>query len=104
MKKRKIISVLLLIVGVYLSIAFVLKIEFPQGLEGYFRRAYYNQFGPLVLSIELLIASYYLFIGYNKTNFALALFGYTALLDPFFNQIGLLNSIVPIYGTLILSV
>ena len=104
MKKRKLISVLLLIVGVALSIAFLLKIEFPQGLEGYFKRAYYNQFGPLVLSVELLIASYYLFIGHKKTNFTLALFGFTALLDPIFNQIGLFNSIVPLYGTVILSV
>ena len=104
MKKRKLISVLLLIVGVALSIAFLLKIEFPQGLESYFKRAYYNQFGPLVLCVELLIASYYLFIGHKKTNFTLALFGFTALLDPIFNQIGLFNSIVPLYGTVILSV
>ena len=104
MKKRKLISVLLLIVGVVLSIAFILKIDFPQGLEGYFKRAYYNQFGPLVLSVELLIAGYYLFIGHKKTNFTLALFGFTALLDPIFNQIGLFNSIVPLYGTVILSV
>lgn len=104
MKKRKLISVLLLIVGVVLSIAFILKIDFPQGLEGYFKRAYYNQFGPLVLSVELLIAGYYLLIGHKKTNFTLALFGFTALLDPIFNQIGLFNSIVPLYGTVILSV
>lgn len=104
MKKRQRISVLLLIVGVALSIAFILKIDFPQGLEGYFKRAYYNQFGPLVLSVELLIAGYYLFIVHKKTNFTLALFGFTALLDPIFNQIGLFNSIVPLYGTLILSV
>ena len=103
MKTRKLISVLLLIVGVVLSIAFILKIDFPQGLEGYFKRAYYNQFGPLVLSVELLIAGYYLFIGHKKTNFTLALFGFTALLDPIFNQIGLFNSIVPLYDTVILS-
>lgn len=104
MKKRKRISVLLLIVGVALSIAFIVKIDFPQGLEGYFKRAYYNQFGPLVLSVELLIAGYYLFIGHKKTNFTLALFGFTALLDSIFNQIGLFISIVPFYGTVILSV
>ena len=103
MKKRKLISVLLLIVGVALSIAFIFNIDFPQGLEGYFKRAYYNQFGPLVLSVELLIAGYYLFIGHKKTNFTLALFGFTALLDPIFNQIGLFNSIVPLYDTVILS-
>ena len=104
MKKRKIISILLLIIGAALSVAFIVKIEFPQGFEAYFKREYYNQFGPLAISIELLIASYYLFIGHKKTNFTLALFGFTALLDPLFNQIGLFNSIVPLYGTIILSI
>ena len=104
MKKRKIIALLLLIIGAALSVAFILKIEFPQGFEAYFKREYYNQFGPLAISVELLIASYYLFIGHKKTNFTLALFGFTALLDPLFNQIGIFNSLVPLYGTIILSI
>ena len=104
MKKRKIISLLLLIIGLALSVTFIIKFEFPQGLESYFKREYYNQFGPLAISVELLIASYYLFIGHKKTNFTLALFGFTALLDPFFNQIKLFNSIVPLYGTIIFSI
>lgn len=37
-------------------------------------------------------------------NFTFALFGFTALLDPLFNQIGLFKSIVPLYGTIILLV
>lgn len=104
MKKRKSVALLLLIIGIALSVAFIIRIEFPQGFEAYFKREYYNQFGPLAISIELLIASYYLFIGHKKTNFTLALFGFTALLDPLFNQIGLFNSIVPLYGTIILSI
>jgi hypothetical protein len=104
MKKRKLISLLLLLVGVVLSVAFLLWIEFPQGFEAYFKREYYNQFGPLAISIELLLAGYYFFIGHKKTNFALALFGFTALLDPLFNQLGLFDSIVPLYGTIILSI
>ncbi|MFC0605410.1 hypothetical protein [Winogradskyella pulchriflava] len=104
MKKRKTIALLLFIIGIVLSTAFIIKIEFPQGFEAYFKREYYNQFGPLAISVELLIASYYLFIGHKKTNFTLALFGFTALLDPIFNQIGIFNSIVPLYGTIILSV
>ena len=104
MKKRKTIALLLLIIGLALSVAFIMKIEFPQGFEAYFKREYYNQFGPLAISVELLIASYYLFIGHKKANFTLALFGFTALLDPLFNQIGLFVSIVPLYGTIILSI
>ncbi|WP_111684161.1 hypothetical protein [Winogradskyella tangerina] len=104
MNKRKAISLLLLLIGTALSIAFLLNIDFPQGIEPYFKRAYYNQFGPLAISIELVIASYYLFKGDKKTNFALALFGFTALLDPFFDQIGLFDSLVPLYGTIILVI
>lgn len=104
MKKRKIIALLFLIIGISLSVAFILKIDFPQGFETYFKREYYNQFGPLAISIELLIASYYLFLGHKKANFTLALFGFTALLDPIFDQIGLFNSIVPLYGTIILLI
>lgn len=104
MKKRKITSLLLLIIGLSLSVTFILKIDFPQGFEAYFKREYYNQFGPLAICVELLIASYYLFTGHKKANFTLALFGFTALLDPLFNQIGLFNSIVPLYGTIILSI
>ena len=69
----------------------------------YFRREYYNQFAPLAISVELLIAGYYLLIGHKKSNFALALFGFTAILDPVFDQIGLFESIVPLYGTITLS-
>ena len=60
MKKRKIISILLLIIGAALSVAFIVKIEFPQGFEAYFKREYYNQFGPLAISIERLQVITYL--------------------------------------------
>lgn len=102
--KRKIMALILSLIGVLLSIAFFVKIEFPQGFENYFKREYYNQFGPIVISMELLTANYYLFIGHKNTNFALAVFGCTALLDTLFNQIGLLNSNMPLYGTIIFSI
>lgn len=104
MEKRKIISSLLFIVGLSLSIVFLANIEFPQGIEHYFKSQYYNQFGPLVISVELIIASYYLFVAHKNTNFTLALFGCTALLDGLFNQLGLLSSNMPMYGTIIISI
>jgi phosphoglycerol transferase MdoB-like AlkP superfamily enzyme len=102
-KKRKSIAAVLLIIATLLGVSFFLNIDFPQRFEAYFKRAYYNQFGPLALIVELLIAGYYLLVGHKKTNFALALFGFTTLLDPIFDQIGLFDSIVPLYGTIILS-
>ncbi|MTB50090.1 hypothetical protein [Lewinella sp. W8] len=104
MGNRKIIAWLLLAVGLSLSMAFFWAVEFPQGLEAYLSREYYGQFGPLVISVELLIAGYYLLVGDEKTNFTLALFGFTALLDPIFDHLGLFDSLVPLYGTITLLV
>lgn len=83
---------------------FIWNIEFPQGFETYFKREYYSQFGPLAISIELFIAGYYLFKERKKTNFTLALFGFTALFDAVFNLIGLFDSAIPLYGTIIFSI
>ncbi len=104
MEKRKIIALLLLIVGAFLSVAFLLNIQFSQGFETYLKREYYNQFGPLTISVELLVAGYYLFIKHEKTNFVLVLFGLTALLDPLFNLIGLFDSLMPLHGTIMLLI
>jgi len=104
MKGSKKFSILLLTIAAVLSIIFFLKIEFPQGFELYFKRAYYSQFGPLVISIELFIAGYYLFIEHQKANFALAIFGFTALFDLFFDQLGLFESLMPLYGAVILTI
>lgn len=98
MKTRKIIATVFITIAVVLGLIFYSKIDFPKGLEAYFKKEFYNQFGPLAISIELLIAGFYLYTKHPKTNFTLALFGFTALLDPFFNLIGLFTSSVPIYA------
>ncbi len=98
------VSILLLLIAITMSIVFFLKIEFPQGFDLYFKREYYSQFGPLVISIELFIAGYYLLIEHQKANFALAIFGFTALFDFIFDQIGLFKSLMPLYGTVILTI
>lgn len=101
MKTRKIIAFVFIILALALGVIFYLDIDFPRGLEAYFKREYYNQFGPLAISVELLIAGIYLFMKHTKANFALALFGFTALLDPIFNQVGLFSSMVPLYATVL---
>jgi hypothetical protein len=101
MKNRKIFAIILIIVAFVFGVKFFLEVEFPIGLEAYFKREYYGQFGPLAICIELLIAGIYLFVKHSKTNFTLALFGFTAILDPIFNLIGLFSSMVPLYATII---
>ncbi len=101
MKKRKIIASVFIIIALVLSAIFFLEIVFPKGLEGYFKTEYYGQFGPLAICVELLIAGFYLFTGNPKTNFAMALFAFTVLSDLFFNIIGLITTLVPIYALVI---
>jgi hypothetical protein len=101
MNKRKIAASILILIALIFGIIFCLKIELSYHIEAYFKKEYYTQFGPLSISIELLIAGIYLFIKHAKTNFALALFGFTALLDPFFNLIGLFTSNVSIYAMVV---
>lgn len=98
MKTRKIIAIVFIIVAIVLGVIFYTKIDFPIGLEAYLKKEFYGQFGPLAICVELLTAGFYLFIKHPKSNFTLALFGFTALLDPIFNTIGLFTSIVPTYA------
>jgi len=104
MKHRKSIALLFMLIGVALGIVFFLDISFPVGLEAYLSKDYYGQFGPLAISIELLIAGLYLFKAHKNVNFALALFGFTALLDPLFGLTGLFTSLVPIYATITFAI
>ena len=101
MTSRKIIAVIFILMALVLGTLFYLKINFPKEIGGYFNSEYYGQFGPLAISIELLIAGVYLFIKHPKANFTLALFGFTAILDPLFNLAGLFTSLVPVYAMIL---
>lgn len=98
---QKPIAILFVLIALGLGIAFFLQVEFPTGITAYFKKDYYSQFGPLAICIELLFAGYYLFKKHPKTNFALALFGFTVLLDAIFNWIGLITTMLPVYTTII---
>lgn len=99
MKSIKIIASIFIILALGYGVVSFLKIEFPVGLETYFTKEYYSQFGRIAICVELLIAGLYLFNRNTKTNFALALFGFTVLLDIIFHLLGLFSSLLPIYAT-----
>lgn len=101
MKTQKSIAISFLLIALALSVIFYLNLNLPKTIEGYFRKSYYGQLGALAIAIELMVASYYLFLGNKKANFYLALFGFTAVLDTLFHISGLLTSNVPIYGMII---
>ena len=103
MNKRKIIASIFILIALIFGFIFCLKIELSYHIEAYFKKENYTQFGPLSISIELLIAGIYLFVKHAKTNFALALFGFTALLDLFFNLTGLFTNNTSIYAIMIFT-
>ena len=102
-KRRKLIALIFIALALVLGTVFYLDLDFPSDLGGYFKKEYYGQFGPLAIAIELLIAGFHLFAHHKKANFTLALFGFTALLDPFFNLVDLFSSQVPTYATVLFA-
>lgn len=104
MKKRKLNAVIFMTIALVFAIIFYSNSVFPQNLGAYFKPKYYGQFGPIAICIELFIAGFYLYKGDKKSNFALALFAFTSLLDPIFNLAGLFGSNVPIYATIVFIV
>ncbi|WP_127137961.1 hypothetical protein [Flagellimonas oceanensis] len=104
MTKRKSNALIFMAIALVLAIVFYQNSVFPNNPEAYFNSKYYYQFGPIAICVELFIAGIYLFQGHKKSNFTLALFAFNALLDPIFNLIGLFDSNVPIYATIIFVV
>ncbi|WP_420399207.1 hypothetical protein [Flagellimonas sp.] len=103
MNTRKIVAIIFIGISLILGVLYYLGIQIPDSVEGYFEKEYYNQFGPLAIAVELLVAGVYLFKKHPKANFALALFGFTAVLDPIFNLAGLFTSMVPIYAMVLFT-
>lgn len=101
---RRSIAIIFIGIAIVLGVIFFQQIVTPAGLEVYFKWEYYNQFGPLAICVELLIAGYYLLTSHSKANFTLALFGFTALLDPIFSAFGLFSSQIPMYAILLFIV
>lgn len=101
MKARVTISLGFVLIGLAFSLLFFAQIEMPTDLRMYFRTGTYDRFGPLAISIEMLVAGCYLLFAQSKANFALAIFAFTALLDPIFNLTGIFTSLVPTYATLL---
>jgi len=104
MKIRKGIAAIFILLSVVLGVIFYTNIDNPATLLDYFKKSYYGQFGPLAICVELLTAGYYLFKGHKKSNFALALFASTALVDIILNLTGLFTSSVPHYAMVLFSI
>ena len=98
---RRLLSIAYILVGLTLGAIMYLNIDFTNGLVSYFKIGFYRQFGGIAIAVELIIAGIHLLVSHKKTNFVMALFGFTAVLDPIFSFLGILSSNVPVYGTII---
>lgn len=103
-RNRKTVAILFMFIAVAWAIFFYTRINFPQGLSGYFEKSYYGQFGPLAICVELFIAGLMVFKKGPKANFALALFGFTIIADVIFNLAGLFVSNIPLVAVVALSI
>ena len=104
MKARICIALGFVLIGLALSIIFFSQIELPIEWRMYLRASTYDHFGPFVISVEMVAAGTAHLFSRAKANFALAIFAFTALLDPFFNLTGIFTSLVPTYATLLFVV
>ncbi|NQX77628.1 hypothetical protein [Gilvibacter sp.] len=98
---RKILATVFMGIALVFGVLFYSKIQFPVSLEAYLQKSFYSQFGPIAICVELLNGGYNLFVKHKKSNFTLALFGFTALLDPIFNTVGLFTSNVPTHAMVV---
>jgi hypothetical protein len=98
---RRLLSIAYILAGLTLVIVLYEEIIFSTEVREYFRIGFYRQFGHIVIAVELIIAGANLLVNHEKTNFVMALFGFTAVLDPVFNFLGIFTSSVPLYATII---
>lgn len=98
---RRLLSLAYILVALALCLVFFRAIDFPVGIGPYFNFGFYQQFGAIAIGVEMLVAGIYLLTHHKKTNFAMALFGFTAVLDPILNYFGVFSTKVPLYGTIL---
>lgn len=104
MKDRKLTASLFILIALILGTLFWMDVVLPTDVRAYFRKSFYGQFGPLAMSVELLAAGASLFTKHEKANFALALFGFTVVLDSLFTLVGLFASQIPLYANIVLLI
>ncbi|MDG2449298.1 MAG: hypothetical protein P8M34_06655 [Saprospiraceae bacterium] len=56
------------------------------------------QFSPVIVSVMLLMGGVGLLSNHSKTNFALALFGHTALEEIIFDWLGIISHNLPLFA------
>jgi len=74
---RKTIGIVFIVVALITLSIFITRTEFSVQLRSWINFKYYMQFAPYVISIMLIYSGVYLVRKSPKSNFAMAIFGYT---------------------------
>lgn len=82
LNSKKAVAVAYVLLGGIFALIFYFNVVFPESFQEYFKQSYYQQFGPIAISLELFIAGIYLLKGHKKSNFLLALFAFSAFFGP----------------------
>lgn len=100
MQAEKIIGAVFSTIAIITLGIFITRTEFSFQLQAWLSFKYYIQFSPYVISIMLLYSGVYL-IGKNpKSNFAMAIFGYTMLEITALDWMGIVPNNLGMYPTL----
>ncbi|MEP2023618.1 MAG: hypothetical protein ABJH98_04300 [Reichenbachiella sp.] len=97
---RKIIGSAFTVVALVTCLIFISRTEFSIQLQAWVSFKYYMQFAPYFISIMLFSCGVFLFQKNVKSNFAMAIFGYTILELNLLNWIGILPNNLGIYTTI----
>ncbi len=77
MEIRKVIGIAFLVVSLITFSIFITQTEFSIQLQSWISFKYYIQFAPYVISIMLAYSGVYLIRKHPRSNFVMAIFGYT---------------------------
>lgn len=101
MAMRKIIGTVFAIVALITVGIFVAKTEFSIQLQDWMSFKYYIQFSPYFISIMLFYSGVYLFRNNQKSNFAMAIFGYTIFEIMALDWMGILSNNLSSHTTIL---
>ncbi len=97
---RKIIGIVFSAIALITLGIFITRTEFSFQLQAWLSFRYYMQFAPYFISIMLFYGGLYLIRENPKSNFALAVFGYTMLEITVLDGLGIVPNSLGAYPTL----
>lgn len=100
MQVRKIIGTVFFVVALITLGIFIVRTEFSFQLQAWLSFKYYMQFAPYFISMMLIYGGAYLIKENPKSNFALAIFGYTMLEIMVLDWMGIIPNSLGTYPTL----